>query len=109
MAEFENNNPAYFGLPGFTAVNEISVVGLRYYPSLETDPDLLVTGGGRDVVTGEEGQLNVVDIALVINGGPLQTLRFTMGNVEGQWKIFRRVAVEDQVIEVPMEIITPPQ
>ena len=90
FSEYQNGNAAYFGLNGFN-ISALSVTNLRYYPQLETDSDLLVTGQGRDVVTGEEPQFNVVDITFVANGNPLDTLRYEMRSVEGEWKIARRL------------------
>ncbi|MDX1521787.1 MAG: hypothetical protein R3264_09185 [Anaerolineae bacterium] len=94
LTEFNNGNPAYFGLPQLSGVPNLSVTHLLYYPQLETDPDLLVEGGGRDVVTGEQGQENVVEISFNVNvGGSVteQTLRYEMRLIDGQWKIVRRL------------------
>jgi hypothetical protein len=104
LQEYDNGNPGYFGLPSFSGLQNISVSNLRYYPRVETDPDLLVTGGGRDVVTGEEPRFNIVDIGLVF-ADRLEALRYEMGQVEGQWKIVRRVGTLDPlVLEAPVEI-----
>lgn len=104
LTEFQNGNAAYFGLNSL-GVSEISIADLRYFPQLETDPDLLVTGGGRDVVTGEEGQFNVVDVTFVV-GGILETARYEMRLVEGQWKIVRRL--EADVPALGAQEFTPP-
>jgi len=104
LTEYQNGNAEYFGLSGFGNVRSISVSELRYYPRLETDADLLVSGSGRDVVTGEEAQFNVVDIAFIANGAPLETARYEMGQVDGQWKIQRRVAVQPLSLDAPTQI-----
>ncbi len=87
LREFQNNNPDFFGLPGFKGTQRLAVTDLRYSPSLETDPDLLVSGGGRDVVTGEQAQRNEIDISFKVNDAKLNTLRFKVDLVNGQWKI----------------------
>jgi hypothetical protein len=87
LSAFDRNDGAYFGLPGVSGIATISVSQLRYYPETETDPDLLETGGGRDVVTGEEGQIGVVEISLTANGSPVQTRRYLLRLINGQWKI----------------------
>jgi hypothetical protein len=106
LGEYQNVNPAYFGLSGFSNSQNISVSHLRYYPALETDPEL-----SREVVTGAEPQLNVVDIAFVANSLPLQTARFKMGLLDGQWKILRRLEGFDPLVldATPTEIQTPLQ
>jgi hypothetical protein len=108
LAEFQNSNSGYFGLPNFGGVQDLAVVHLHYYPSLETDPDLLELGGGRDVVTREESQFDVVDISFVADGAPLQTFRYQMNLVNGRWKITQRLAV-DAPLAVPSQIQTAPQ
>lgn len=107
--EFQNNNPGHFGLTSFTNMQEISIAALRYYPSLETDPDLWVFGQGRDVVTGEEPQCNAVQVVLVTGNSPPQTLWYSMGIVNGQWKIFRLLGPNDPVCPVPAEQLPPLQ
>ncbi|MBN1220925.1 MAG: hypothetical protein JXM69_18530 [Anaerolineae bacterium] len=103
--EFNNDNPTYFGLPSFNRTPDISVSYLRYYPQLETDIDLLVAGGGRDVVTGEEAQTNVVDIIFVIKGNAgEERARYAMRWVEGQWKISRRLPLDMPELGAPTEI-----
>ncbi|HXV99265.1 MAG TPA: PKD domain-containing protein, partial [Anaerolineae bacterium] len=106
LSAFNANNPAYFGLPSFSGNQNISISQVRYHPALETDPDLLVTGGGRDVVTGEEGQQNLVDIIFTVNGAPLETRRYEMSLVEGQWKIFRAFRLIAPPAESPMPAVT---
>lgn len=107
LQEYNNNNADYFGLPFLGEVPNISVNVLRYYPQLETDADLLVTGQGRDVVTGEEPRFNLVDIGLVV-GGSVRALRYEMGVVDGLWKIVRRVGELDPVaLQAPVEINAP--
>jgi hypothetical protein len=105
LNEFRNGNAGYFGLPSFTDNQNISINLLRYYPQLETDPDLRVTGQGRDVVTGEEPRFNRVDVGVVVDG-LVQTLRFEVALVEGEWKMVRRVELLEPVIssEVPADI-----
>lgn len=108
-AEFRNDNPEYFGLTSFTRMSNISIAGLRYYPGLETDSDLLVTGQGRDVVTGEHPQCNLVEVELVANDRPVEIFRYSMGIVDGQWKIFRRVGDNDPVCPDAVELLQPLQ
>lgn len=93
LAEFDRGNAGYFGLPGFSGTRNVAITHLFYRPALETDPDLLRTGGGRDVVTGEEAQLNVVDVDFVTDGNALQTARYRMELIEGQWKIVERLSI----------------
>ncbi len=95
LREYDNNNSGYFGLTGFKSIQQLAVTNLRYYPSLETDRDLLPTGGGRDVVTGEAGQLNVVDITFVLNSAPADPHRFAMELIDGQWRITQRLPYVD--------------
>lgn len=92
LTEFQNGNAGYFGLNSL-GVSEISIADLRYHPQLETDLDLEVTGGGRDLVTGEQAQFNVVDITFVV-GGTLETVRYEMRLIEGEWKIVRRLEAD---------------
>lgn len=92
LSEYLAGNADYFGLPNFD-VSSISVTYLRYFPSLETDPDLLPTGQGRDVVTGEQPELNVVDVTISV-GGVVETLRYEMRTIEGEWKIVGRLPLE---------------
>jgi hypothetical protein len=104
LREYNNGNPGYFGLPALDSLQNLAVSKLRYYPRLETDPDLLETGSGRDVVTGEEPRLNIVDVDLVFDNR-IETLRYEMGQVEGHWKIIQRVGRLDPfVLEAPVEI-----
>ncbi len=95
LSEFQNGNSGYFGLANFKDTRNLAVTNLRYYPNLETDRDLLPTGGGRDVVTGEAGQLNVVDITFVVNEVPADPHRFAMALVDGQWRIAQRLPYVD--------------
>jgi hypothetical protein len=95
LAEFDNNNPAYFGLTAFKNTSRLAVTNVFYYPNLETDPDLSVSGGGRDVVTGEQAQLNIVEISFVADNSAVQTARFKMQLVDGRWKMVRRVPLEE--------------
>ncbi len=106
LNEFRNGNAAYFGLDSL-GVNNISVTDLRYFPQLETDPDLLVTGGGRDVVTGEQGQFNLVDITFVTGNGPLETVRYEMRLIEGRWKMVRRVEIQEATLGAAQEFQSP--
>lgn len=89
LSAFEAGNSAYFGLSSFNANQNILVTQLRYHPGLETDSDLLETGGGRDVVTGEQAQFNLVDISFAANGAPLVMRRYEMTLIQGRWKISR--------------------
>ena len=107
MGEFEANKAQYFGLSGFSNTPNLSVTHIRYYPQLETDTDLLPQGRGRDVVTGEEGQFNVVDIIFVIARGDAvreETARFEMRLVNGQWKIVKRLPLDIPALGAPTEI-----
>lgn len=112
LSAFDSGNAAYFGLPAVRGVQEISVRQLRYYPQTETDPDLLESGGGRDVVTGEEGQIGLVEIYLIASGSPLQTLRYEVRLIAGQWKILRVLPPAPPPVgsgaQVSAEEITPP-
>lgn len=92
LAAFNSSNPGYFGLPAFDGNGGITVAQLRYYPQTETDPDLLETGGGRDVITGEQGQVGLVQITFNVNGSALQEACYQMQLTAGQWKISRRLA-----------------
>lgn len=90
LTAFDRGDSAYFGLPGVRGMATISVSRLRYYPETETDSDLLETGQGRDVVTGEEGQVGLVEISFTVNDSSvLQTRRYEVRQVTGQWKIQR--------------------
>ena len=107
MGEFKADNAQYFGLSGFNNTPNLSVTHIRYYPQLETDTDLLPQGRGRDVVTGEEGQFNVVDIIFVIARGDAvreETARFEMQLVNGQWKIVKRLPLDIPALGAPTEI-----
>ncbi|MBN1991786.1 MAG: hypothetical protein JW953_03720 [Anaerolineae bacterium] len=99
FAELKNGNPGDFGLPSFNHTSDILVKYLQYFPQLETDPDLRETGGGRDVVTGEEAGRNVVDITFAVkdrNGvSQEETRRYHMTSVNGQWKIHRRLELDE--------------
>jgi hypothetical protein len=98
LQNFEDGNTDYFGLSSFSTIPDLSVSHLRYYPQLETDADLLVEGGGRDVVTGEQAQMNVVDIVFTTSNGFSAARRFQMELIEGQWKI---VSVRQIPFELP--------
>lgn len=94
LSAAQTGNANYFGLPNLSGNENISVSQLRYYPQSETDPDLLESGAGRDVVTGEQAQEGTVEIGFTVNGSALQTARYNMrliGTSEGaQWKILNR-------------------
>ncbi len=94
LSAAQTGNANYFGLPALSGNVNISVSQLRYYPQLETDPDRLESGAGRDVVTGEQAQEGLVEIAFTVNGSALQTARYNMRLVGtpagGQWKILSR-------------------
>lgn len=98
LAAAQTNNAGFFGLPSLTGNENISVSQLRYYPQLETDPDRLESGAGRDVVTGEQAQEGLVEIAFTVNGSALQNLRYNIklvGTPEGaQWKILSLAPLE---------------
>ncbi|MCL4295652.1 MAG: PKD domain-containing protein [Anaerolineae bacterium] len=103
LAAFDAGNPGYFSLPAFSANSNILVSQLRYYPQLETDPDLLATGGGRDVVTGEQGQSGCVGINFTVNGSASQEAYYQLGLSAGQWKILRRVP---NCVQIPPQFCT---
>ena len=110
LTEYDNNNSGYFGLPGFKSIQRLAVTDLRYYPNLETDPDLLPTGGGRDVVTGEAAQQDVVDVTFVVNDVPYEPYGFRMRLVDGKWRITRRVITQDYPAQgAPVQISTSPR
>ena len=99
LSAFEAGNPAYFGLSGLSNNQNILVTQLRYHPGLETDADLLETGGGRDVVTGEQGQYSLVDISFSAEGAPSEMRRYEMVLVEGRWKISRAFRLVTSALE----------
>ncbi len=106
LREYDNSNAAYFGLPNF-GVADLSVTDLRYYPQLESDIDLLTEGRGRDVVTGEEAQFNVVDIVFAVaQGGSTveQFARYEMRLIEGEWKILGRLEADLPQLGSPVEV-----
>jgi hypothetical protein len=106
LSNFQSGTAGYFGLAGLSDNQEILVSQVRYFPQVETDPDRLESGGGRDVVTGEQAQEGLVEIAFTANGGARQTVRYDMklvGTQQGaQWKIVRRVP------ETPPTPVPPP-
>jgi hypothetical protein len=111
--EFRNDNPAYFGLSSFD-VPDISVRHLRYYPQLETDADLTVAGGGRDVYTDEQAQLGVVDITFAIVDNLTlvsreETARYEMKLVDGRWKIAKRLPLDMPALGTPTQVPANPQ
>lgn len=95
--EFTNDNAAYFELPTLNRNQNISVKALQYFPQIETDPDLLTTGGGRDVVTGEQAQANAVDVVFFLGDGEQseRLARYRMSKVGDQWKIYGRLSDPD--------------
>ncbi|HMQ51807.1 MAG TPA: hypothetical protein PKD98_06920 [Anaerolineae bacterium] len=105
LGNFQGNQAGYFGLLNFN-VTGLSVTSLRYFPALESDPDLLVTGQGRDVVTGEHPRLNVVEVTFTVDGQQ-QTRLFQLNVIEGQWKIVRRLEANSadlgSAIEIPAQ------
>jgi hypothetical protein len=102
--ELANDTVGYFGLSSFVDSQNILVKKLAYYPSLETDPDLLETGTARDTLAGEEPLRNIVEITFSVNGSPFEDARFKMESANGQWKIARRVPLDSLVLENPVEI-----
>jgi hypothetical protein len=96
-SNYVNGTAPYFGLPTFNRNQKISVKALQYFPGIETDPDLLTTGGGRDVVTGEQAQANAVDIVFTLDDGEQseRVARYRMSKVGGQWKIYGRLSDPD--------------
>lgn len=86
---YVNGEHNYFGIPSAT-VADIFISNLRYYPEVETDPDLLQTGRGRDVVTGEESRYGVVDVTFSVAGSSTSEVRrFELNRIKSQWKIYR--------------------
>jgi hypothetical protein len=84
-------------LPALSANQQILVSQLRYFPQAETDADRLESGGGRDVVTGEQAQEGLVEIMFTVgNSGVAQTARYAVrlvGTSDGaQWKLSRRIS-----------------
>jgi chitodextrinase len=109
LSAFNSGNPDYFSLPAFNGNSNILVAQLCYYPQLETDPDLLESGGGRDVITGEQGQQGMVDIAFNIGGSARQTARYEMRLQAGRWKILRRLQAPQTACSLPSVVQnTPP-
>ncbi len=109
FANFRDKKSSYFGLPALSHA-DISVKYLRYYPQLETDTDLLTAGGGRDVVTGEQGQSSAVDITFVIAGNAQeQMVRYAMAKVGDQWKINHRLPLDLPTLGAPTQIPATPQ
>ncbi len=107
MTEYNNNRPGYFGLSSFNKMQNISVGVIAYRPHLETDEDLLETGGGRDVVTGEQAQQNVVDITFTTGANrdeaSVEIARYEMLFIKGKWKILRRIEL-NPLAESPIEV-----
>lgn len=103
LGNFQGNQAGYFGLPSFNVAG-LSVTSLRYFPSLESDPDLQISGQGRDVVTGEQPQLNVVEVTFMAESQQ-QSRLFQLNSVDGQWKIVRRLEANlpdlGSAIEIP--------
>ncbi len=94
--ELQNSNPGYFGLTGFNDTRDLSITDIFYYPSLETDADLQTSGGGRDIVTGEQPQQNLVEVNFTVNNIPApEPYYFEMASLDGQWKIVRRANVQN--------------
>lgn len=107
LGEFNNGNSSYFGLDSASANQDVSITNLHYYPQLEVDRDLQVTGPGRDVVTGEEPRFNIVQVSLKRSDRPSEDLGFEMALINGQWKIQRRVsALEPLAQESPSGLNT---
>jgi hypothetical protein len=107
LLEYKNNNAAYFGLSSFNRMRNISVSNLRYFPSLESDADLLPTGSGRDVVTGEQAQFNIVEISFTLDDDPtLETAWYEMRLIDGEWKIVQQIEAP-LILETPTEIPAP--
>lgn len=108
LGAFNSGNPNYFSLPAFNGNSNILVAQLCYFPQLETDPDLLESGGGRDVVTGEQGQVGMVDIVFAVNGSARQTARYELGLQAGKWKILRRLQAPQTVCSAPTASVNQP-
>lgn len=106
LLEYNNNNAAYFGLSSFNRMRNISVSNLRYFPSLESDADLLPTGSGRDIVTGEQAQFNIVEISFIPDTPTLETAWYEMRLINGEWKIVQQIEAP-LIVEPPTEIPAP--
>lgn len=91
LTEYNSGNMAYFGLAG-PAVSQLAVSDLGYDPGGETDTDLAASGQGRDTVVGEQPHRTVIAISFVADNAPLQVARLQMENIDGQWKIVRRLS-----------------
>jgi hypothetical protein len=97
LREYQNGNPAYFGLTSFGGVQNVSVKNLRYYPALESS-------SAQNVVTGKQAQLNYVDLTFVVGEGGVQTRRFEVRLLEGRWKIVRQLEMGAAPAGAPVEI-----
>jgi hypothetical protein len=101
LGEYQAGRPGYFGLPGFTGNQAISVSILRYYPQVELETS-------APLVTGPQPQANRVDITFTEGGGPPQTASYEMKLVAGQWKIARRLVVPNPLASEPASQISNP-
>jgi hypothetical protein len=101
LSEYQADRPGYFGLSSFTNNRAISVSILRYYPQVELETS-------EPLVTGPQPQANRVDITFTEGGGPPQTASYEMKLVEGQWKIARRLPVQNPLASEPASQISNP-
>jgi hypothetical protein len=101
LSEYEAGRPGYFGLPSFAGNQDVSVSILRYYPQVELETS-------EPLVTGPQPQANRVDITFTEGGGPPQTASYEMKLVEGQWKIARRLVVQNPLASEPPSQISNP-
>ena len=99
LSEYQAGSPGYFGLPSFTGNRAISVSILRYYPQVELETS-------EPLVTGPQPQVNRVDLTFTEGGGPPQTTSYEMKLVEGQWKIARRLEVQNPLASEPASQIS---
>lgn len=101
LGEYQAGRPDYFGLPAFAGNQDISVSILRYYPQVELETS-------EPLVTGPQPQANRVDITFTEGGGSPQTASYEMKLVAGQWKIARRLVIQNPLASEPSSQISNP-
>jgi len=103
--EFQRGIPGYFGLTSLSGNRNILVKNLQYYPQLEQS-------SSQSSYTGAVPQGNCVVVKLagsgVVNNG--EPPAFQMSFAKGQWKIARRIPLEQCIIEtgIPSEPVPSP-
>ncbi len=100
--ELDNGNPQYFNLPGFSGNQNIFIDEIRYYPAVEARTT-------ESTYTGAKPQGNCVVLELVNSrvGEPGEQLAYGMRQVEGQWKIERRMPL-DQCLNTRFDFVPTP-